>query len=738
MSSEVIGKLITDFNNLNEKCVHLVEENQNLQQENQILKEKLQEKDKQLERLQEREKQYEKLEQHVKNLEKQKSEELQQLRQLEIISQNLHNNLGILGSDKNDGEQKNDIKITGEKNKFSTNKNDGHNNLGILASDKTKKNDIKIIEEKNEFLTFLTSSNKNEQTNHIMDKPPTLSLNNKDVNNSSEYFLNFFDTKKNMEKSKLYSNILVVIGLDFGSISSAFSIYRVVEVPNSSNYSWRLKDTSLDYNNDYSMVVDNSFLKYIYGNAVELFKLHLGGLPDNLKPKLPIEYKKAITDYLKGIGKDIKKEIAGWSGVNYFENVLLVLTVPAEYSEKDKDIMRECIHNAKLIKNKSSEKLQFITESEAAAIYCTKNELQKYNLLFIGMTFIIVDCGGNTTDISTHELVKNDLLQLSAIRDFCGCTFIDDEFIKLLNVKFETHAIDLLKKNKYYKFRHVVDEYCQHVKRSFTGDNTEFYYTVDVEKSAPDLLQYVSKETKEIMEENSWLIDLKYNDIKKMFDPFIDRIIRLIHIQLSNNRETCSAIFLIGGFSKNKYLQKRIKQEFYNAVKIISVIDQPKAAISHGAVDYGLLLVNSNLNKLGNEDISSSILKYTYGIRFNSNWKDDDPPNRKSSDGKISKFISLVKRDTEVTSDQIFTFNFKPESGQTHAKFEVYYTNEESATYIDEPGMKLLGVLNVDLPDAHLDNRSINFGLTFSPNKITAFARNELNGQKFVTKFCYQ
>jgi hypothetical protein len=40
----------------------------------------------------------------------------------------------------------------------------------------------------------------------------------------------------------------------------------------------------------------------------------------------------------------------------------LVLTVPADYSEKDKDILRECTHNGKLIKNKSSEKLQFITE----------------------------------------------------------------------------------------------------------------------------------------------------------------------------------------------------------------------------------------------------------------------------------------------------------------------------------------------------------------------------------------
>ncbi|PKY63079.1 hypothetical protein RhiirA4_432931, partial [Rhizophagus irregularis] len=158
--------------------------------------------------------------------------------------------------------------------------------------------------------------------------------------------------------------------------------------------------------------------------------------------------------YLNGIFKDIKREIARrWPEANYFENVLLVFTVPAEYSEKDKDILRECTHNVKLIKNKSSEKLQFIAESEAVAIYCMENELRKYNLLSIGRTFIIIDCGGSTTDITTHKLIENNPLQLSEvtelIRDFCGCTFIDDEFIKLLNEKFETRAIDLFKKSHY-------------------------------------------------------------------------------------------------------------------------------------------------------------------------------------------------------------------------------------------------------------------------------------------------
>ncbi|GBB98875.1 hypothetical protein RclHR1_03350006 [Rhizophagus clarus] len=88
-------------------------------------------------------------------------------------------------------------------------------------------------------------------------------------------------------------------------------------------------------------------------------------------------------------------------------------------------------------------------------------------------------------------------------------------------------------------------------------------------------------------------------------------------------------------------------------------------AISHGATDYGLLLVNSDSNKLEDDGIYSTVLEYTYGIQFTSDWKEDvDPPNRKTIDGKISKFLPLVKRGTEVNSDQAITFNFKSESGQ--------------------------------------------------------------------------
>ncbi|RIA90030.1 hypothetical protein C1645_876360 [Glomus cerebriforme] len=547
---------------------------------------------------------------------------------------------------------------------------------------------------------------------------------------------------KDIGKSGIYSNIQVVVGLDFGTTYSGYTYWKENMYPwcgMRTNTILQYKDNHIDVSYWGQKVFNPLWIFDKQNKPIELFKLHLGNSPDNLKPKLPIDYKKVISDYLKEIAKDIKKHCS--DGISYFENVLLILTIPEDYSDKDKDIIRECAHNAKLIKSKSSQKLQFVTEPEAAAIYCIK--LQECDSLTIGSTFMIVDCGGYTVDLTTRKLVGNEPLQFGevteCIRDFCGSTTIDKEFIKFLREKLGTRAIDLSIENHYYEFQQLVKEFRLRIKEPFTGDNTEISYELDIEEKGSNIMQYVNEETREIMKEKNWMIEFKYDDMKKMFDIVVNRIIRLIHIQLSNNQETCSAIFLVGGFSENKYFQKRIMQEFHDKVQTISVPDKPIDAIARGGLIYGLS-INSDLNKLENNAnvICSRILKYTYGIQLSSDWKEGiDPPDRKNSDGKICKFSPLARKGTEVVLDQTFSFNFKPELHQTHAKFEVYYTYEDSTKYINEPGMILLGVINIDLPDAHLDNRSIDFGLIFGEMKITALARNQLNGQQHLTTFCY-
>uniref|UniRef100_U9U290 Actin-like ATPase domain-containing protein n=1 Tax=Rhizophagus irregularis (strain DAOM 181602 / DAOM 197198 / MUCL 43194) TaxID=747089 RepID=U9U290_RHIID len=106
------------------------------------------------------------------------------------------------------------------------------------------------------------------------------------------------------------------------------------------------------------------------------------------------------------------------------------------------------------------------------------------NLSSIGTTFVVVNCGGGTLDLTTRKLVGNNPLQLSEVTersgDFCG------------------------------------------------RDNREFNYELDVRNISPSLLQYVSESGREWMGE--WVIKINYNGIKSMFDPVIDRIINLIRI----------------------------------------------------------------------------------------------------------------------------------------------------------------------------------------------------------------
>jgi hypothetical protein len=97
----------------------------------------------------------------------------------------------------------------------------------------------------------------------------------------------------------------------------------------------------------------------------------------------------------------------------------------------------------------------------------------------------------------------------------------------------------------------------------------------------PALESYCNGEYFDIMEEAEWSIRLKFDDVKAMFDPVVEKILRLINNQLKLC-EDCSALILVGGFSESKYLQSRIKKEFSEKVPVISIPPQPVIAVMKG------------------------------------------------------------------------------------------------------------------------------------------------------------
>ncbi|RHZ72295.1 hypothetical protein Glove_243g59 [Diversispora epigaea] len=556
-------------------------------------------------------------------------------------------------------------------------------------------------------------------------------------------------------------NIRVIVGLDFGTTFSGFTYCHVSDGEYTTNDQWigergqcQFKtNTVLQYDETLNNVTSWGYTalskrpnrrkhktekKYI----AELFKLHLGDL--KVKPPLPVgDYKKVITDYLREFGKLIKATInSKWDGIDFMENVVLVITVPAEYSEGAKAIMRKCAYDAELIDDRLTEKLQFTTEPEAAAIYCMDNCLTEHDLDRSGTTFMIVDCGGGTVDLTTRKLLTEKQLGEITERcgDFCGSTFIDDQFIKYLRKLLGNETIDSLIENYYGQLQYLVQEFCQHAKMPFTGYDIDFSYELDLENISNILLEFINDTVKQEMEDIEWLIRLNYETIKSMFDPVIERILSLINTQLENSREECSIMFLVGGFSQSEYLQKRVREKFIDRVNIISVPTNPIKAISHGAAIYGSSFANmDDILDMGGLKfvIESRILKFTYGIKILSVWKEGDPIDKKH-DSALFRFKRIAKRGEEAKLNQEFSQNnlYPAVAFQTCALFEIYYTHEFDPKFCDEPGMIFLGKLKIDWPDVEKGlERPTTFSLSFGKMEITAKARNELNGQNYQTTF---
>ncbi|CAI2162477.1 10848_t:CDS:2 [Funneliformis geosporum] len=519
-----------------------------------------------------------------------------------------------------------------------------------------------------------------------------------------------------------YDDTRLVVGIDFGTTYSGFAYANKINPEIITNDTWtdqigQLKtNTVLQYDENFYQVeawgcpaLAKRQKRKDRSNPpkpIELFKLHLGDIPKENKPVLPpgLSYKRAITDYLR----EIDTVTTRWPNINFMSQVKIVVTVPAEFSEKSKSIMRECIFNAGLISDLHTVRLQFTTEPEAAAIYCMRTLAEHFDNP-IGM-------------VSENKL--GEITERTG--DFCGSAYVDQEFIKFLETKVGESAIELLRKNNYNQFQYMIQEFCKHVKLLFSGEKTSYKpYEFDLEEVCPVLKQYVTGTFRDNLEEEDWMFELTFKNVKDMFDPVLSKIISLIKDQLGSSKDKCTAMFLVGGFSESKYLQFKVKQEFKSQVSIISVPRQPIAAIVRGAVDYGL---NAKV-------IKSRVLKYTYGTKTSPLWTSADPKSRKRPDGRIFKFFTLAEKGKRVDVDEEVSHSFsvaRPE--QTSMDMDIYVTRNGSAKFCDEDDVVLLGNFSVAMPELGL-KRSVLYTLRFGEMEIRATAKNKQSGKEYHTSF---
>src|ERR1051325_2083222 len=198
--------------------------------------------------------------------------------------------------------------------------------------------------------------------------------------------------------------------------------------------------------------------------------------------------------------------------------------------------------------------------------------------------FLIVDCR-NRTELSVYALLPNEKLddKRSRTSGFFGGYDVDREFLAFIEEKFGSTAIQMIREHHNEQLQYMIDTFCRNVKFLFTGEWQNYKtYELDLEEFCPVIKQYVTGEILDQLEEDEWIIEFKFEDVKKMFDPVIKKIIRLIRDHVNKFSDTIHSLILVGGFSESKYLQNRIQEEFSDIVENIVVPPQPIAATVRG------------------------------------------------------------------------------------------------------------------------------------------------------------
>ena len=92
---------------------------------------------------------------------------------------------------------------------------------------------------------------------------------------------------------------------------------------------------------------------------------------------------------------------------------------------------------------------------------------------------MIVDCGGGTVDLTTRKLLEDNKLDEITERegDFCGGSYVDEEFLNFIGEKVGKSALDKVRENHCSQLQYLVQDFCRRVKTQFTGQESKFQPT---------------------------------------------------------------------------------------------------------------------------------------------------------------------------------------------------------------------------------------------------------------------
>ncbi|KAF7557450.1 hypothetical protein G7Z17_g653 [Cylindrodendrum hubeiense] len=265
-------------------------------------------------------------------------------------------------------------------------------------------------------------------------------------------------------------------------------------------------------------------------------------------PKSPIQ---VTADFIGAMHKHAMSEMSKKFSKGYVNlcRKEYVLSVPAVWSDAAKDATLKAAELAGL------NPVELIKEPEAAALWTAKKMDRR---LHRDDSFIVCDAGGGTVDLISYQVeAALPRLQVKELvpgtGGMAGSLGLNKRFAEAVNDLVGDEQWLALKKSK--AFFLAEKQFDREIKKSFHGgEDEEYFVNFPTAKLKDDLDKG--------LEASTWR--MTGDDLKDIFDPLVDDIIRLIGDQ---------GIFLVGGFGSNQYLTERVRNEHPD----IDVLQPPDA-----------------------------------------------------------------------------------------------------------------------------------------------------------------
>ena len=387
-------------------------------------------------------------------------------------------------------------------------------------------------------------------------------------------------------------------------------------------------------------------------------------------------------------------------------------------------------------------------EPECAAVYVQLQE-DKHGASE-SLNYAVVDCGGGTVDIAYHGIVHREegKFVVNELAPPSGGPYggirVDEAFETLLEPVFGNQMqqpffeqLRLKHPVAWLNLRKQLEEKKTVLDKKKDNDGVWFDITMQFNRAC---MQLTGRDVYSLLDDSHVEgISLSTNDLmqvradlmKALYRTSIDNICNRLNTDLAKPPlSKVSALYMVGSFSKSKYLLESVRQRTHMNVPPGNIIN-PKGssvAIVMGAVMYGF---NPRI-------VQERVASQSYGIGILQRFDSTKHPESKSVHHNNVKwckdvydeFLKCGQR-VRNTGEPVQKRYFPVEPDQRKMCIAVY-SAPRSVKYVDDRGSKHMANIVVDMPDVTGGvDREVIVEIEFDGPEIHVVARDKTTEMSF-------